>query len=356
MKFLLGILLTGLAVTHEAAAQRFAQVDNYLLKELPSWSHDTLYDGIYVDVEKAMKELKLSRLEAIELQNQVKDSVLQNPKVSKQTAFVEALQNIRVGQLESTWRPVSFSKPGEFVAVLDMDETLLVQWYGSGTKGFFDFKISPDVVGSTFSYPYVKVTPRAEEFLRRLKASPLCKGIVAFSAKADKQALEIYRTWKLSDGESVSTLISHIMTRNHLILQKKVLIPSKDLRLFDEKLEHVVLVDDNPARVFQQHNLKAQPKFDADQYHEALEKKDRPVIEYYEKILEVAADEILEAAEYAQEKKIPFSRAYEPYSQAGERVYRTFLKLLVSEERAKEATRANPELQEAGFVVDQSRR
>ncbi len=126
-------------------------------------------------------------------------------------------------------------------------------------------------------------------------------------------------------------------------------MPSKDLRIFDPELKHVVLVDDNPARVFQPLHLKAQPKFDADAYYEATQGKKTDLIAHYESALLTASSEIAETVEAAKSLKISFSQAFLPYSYAGERVFRNFSRSS-SRKNALAATRRNPSLQEAGFV------
>ena len=73
-------------------------------------------------------------------------------------------------------------------------------------------------------------------------------------------------------------MVAGIMTNSHLIQQRKteppgsvdkpskgrpVLKPSKDLRHFDPSLKNVIIVDDNPLRLFQFGNTRVFKKFHA---------------------------------------------------------------------------------------------
>jgi hypothetical protein len=142
-----------------------------------------------------------------------------------------------------------------------------------------------------------------------------------------------------------------IFTRNHLVLGPKTLVPSKDLRIFDPELKHVLLVDDNPGRVIQPQLLRAQPKFDADALNRAKQQGEARVSTHYESALKNAYLEIRETTLAAGRLKIPFGQAFIPYSYSGQRVYRSLQKTLNNDAQALETTRLNPELQEAAFFM-----
>ncbi len=320
------------------------------LEALPGWAQDSLYSGLYLDIDKVMQAEQLSRFEAVEVQNRLRDAQDRNPGVAAQAAYEAALVEARARRFESGWRPSTFQQPGEFVAALDMDETLLMQWYAGGAQGFFDLRVMPDSVGKLLSGPYVKLTPGAEEFIKGLKANPRCKGVVVFSAKADAPAIDTVRKWTFAGGESARRYIDAVFTRNHLVMGKKTLLPSKDLRIIDPELKHVVLVDDNPARVMQPQALKAQPKFDADGYLKAKTTGDATTVAHYEAALGVTLKEIEESSESAQRSGRPFTQEFLPFSYSGERLYRNMLRVMKSRPAALEATRARPHLQEAAFV------
>lgn len=330
-----------------------AELKSVALEALPSWAQDSLYSGVYLDIDRVMETEKLSRFEAVEVQNRLRDAMDRNPSVIPQVAYDAALTEARAHRFESRWRPVTFQQPGEFVAALDMDETLLMQWYAGGAHGFYDMTVTPDSVGKLFSGPYVKFTPGAEEFIKGLKANPRCKGVVVFSAKADLPAIETVQKWQFSGGETARRYIDAVFTRNHLVLGKKTLLPSKDLRILDPEVKHVVLVDDNPGRVMQPQALKAQPKFDADAYLRARTTGDTVTTGHYEVALGVTLREINESSESAQRSGRPFTQELLPYSYSGERLYRNLVVVLKSRQAALEATRARPFLQEAAFVPKQ---
>jgi hypothetical protein len=319
-----------------------------LLAPLPDWAQDTLYSGPYLDIEKTMQAEKLSRFEAVELQNRMRDRIDAKPGLEPQKAYDEALAEIRQGRFESGWKPLEFKEPGDFVVALDMDETLLMQW--QSPAGGSDLTISADAVKALRSGTGVKFTPGAEAFLKGLRKIPHCKAVVAFSAKADAPALEIVQKWKFASGEPARNYIDAVFTRNHLVLGPKALLPSKDLRILDPELKHVVLVDDNPGRVMQTQLLLAEPKFDADAYARAGRDGNAEVRKHYETLLGSALEELQESSLAATRMKIPFSQAFLPYSYSGERIYLTHLRTGATRPKALEFTRLHPELQEAAFV------
>jgi hypothetical protein len=183
---------------------------------------------------------------------------------------------------------------------------------------------------------------------------------VLFSAKADLALRFIYDNWRtrkvdrlvsepraIARGNEyieVGPLIDAVFSRSHLTMAGNPLdggvarIPSKNLRIVDPSLQHVVIVDDIPSRILpeQQFLLKAQPKFDAKNYLESERERrggDSHLYRYYNSILTQTVDEILESSDRASGARtgmtpskvpiepMPFAQAFRPYSYAGRRVY-----------------------------------
>lgn len=343
------LVLSGFLVSFSTAALAAAPVAEVTLPALPDWARDGLYDGTYLDIEKVMKEEGLSRFAAIELQNGFKDR-LDGGATSRQAAYDEALADASAGRFESGWKPVQFTQPGDFVTVLDLDETLVHQWYTSGATGNFDldglFRDNNGREGKR-SPGYVKFTPGTEQFIRALEANPRSKGVVIFSAKLDAAAMDLLARWRFSDGSLARSHFAGVFTRNHLVVGAKMLVPSKDLRIVDETVQHVVMVDDNPARVAQPQILRAQPKFDADARFRAA--SGSAVALHYDLLLDFALAEIEESSRAAAKLAIPFARAFLPYSYSGARVTLSMNQALRDPRAALEAVRLNPALQEAVF-------
>lgn len=326
-------------------------VKSFTLDPLPSWARDGLYSGSYLDIDKMSSAFGFSRFEAIEVQNRMRDFQEADPTSVPQETFAKAVGEIREKNYESGWSPITFTKPEEFVAVFDMDETLLVQWHATSGQGFSDlFHVLSDFVGDKRSPDSVKFTPGAEDIIKRLKANPSCRALVAFSAKADAPMIDILNKWKFGDGEPARKYFSGVFTRNHLIIGPKILIPSKDLRIFDPELKHVVMIDDNPGRIFQPMLLRAEPKFDADTYFHAKSNAQADIIIHYETMLGHAAEEIEETAKAAAALNIPFSQAFIPYSYAGNRIYQNYIALGKDASEARRLARMAPQLNDAAFV------
>lgn len=347
--FAIALLLSACAsAPHQPASSGL----DVALEPLPGWARDSLYYGTWLDIDQVIAREKTSRLDAVEVQNRMRDRVVADSKIDLKQAYMESLAEVRAGKRESGFKPVTFAKAGEFVVVLDMDETLFQQWHASAQQGFCDLTgvLSDNGGPGKLSTGCIKFTPGVEKFILALKKNPLCKAVVVFSAKEDTPALDIISKWKFSDGSPALSHLDGVFTRNHLVVGKKVTIPSKDLRLFDPELKHVVLIDDNPARIFQPHQLLAFPKFDADQYLKSTKEKGSVVRRHYEAALATALAQIEETARAAEKLKIPFSQSLLPYSYAGTRVLANLERATGSHARALEATRLHPELQEAAFV------
>ncbi len=317
------------------------------LAPLPAWAMDFASDDLYLDIGKLTKTENLTRREAIETQAFYREALTRDPALDRTRTLQNALERVRTGETVSGWKPVVFNHPADFVLVLDLDETLLHQWYGSGKDGFFDLKgVHRDGTGyeGVYSGTYVKFTPGAETFIRAMKKNPHCKSIVVFTGKVAPAARDILARWSVRDA------IDGIFSRDHLVVGDANATASKDLRIFDPKLEHVVLVDDNPGRVLQPKVLRAMPKFDADRYSLAMKNRNREILKHYETLFGPIEAEINESVSAAGRLRIPFSQAYLPYSYAGERVYRSLKARLKSEARALDGFRRNPELLSAAFV------
>ena len=278
---------------------------SFFLPQVPAWAKSPMADDYFLDIDLLMEKEGLTRLEAVEVQNRMRDA-LEDPKVSIQDAFSAALKRIQEGDLESGWKPVVFHSPSEFVLVLGME---------------------------------VKNVPRGQEFLAKVRQNPDCRGIVIFTDQPDAAALEALRPWK-SKG-----LIDAIFTRNQLVMGKRSTGPVKDLRLVDPELRHVIIVDSDPDRVMQPKLMRALPRYEADRYAKAVSTGDDSLRRYYESLFGVIGEEINEAVKSANEGKIPFAQAYQPYTLLGERVLRVMERTLGSRHKALALLRLHPELQ-----------
>ncbi len=333
-------------------------LQDFQLSSLPDWAKDGLEEGIYLDIDSLMKRAGFTRLEAVETQSQMREALFVDHALRPEAAFQRALGRVRSGQLDSGWKPVEFKRPGEFVVVVDGDETVFKHWFGSWEQGNYDLEgITPDEAVSgrgerVKSARHVRFTPGVEAFVARMRRNPLCRGVVLFSGKRNIPTHEIMARWKFSDGRSAAEHFDGIFGRSHMVLGRRIVVPGKDLRIIDPELKHVVLIDDNPAKVVQHQITRAQPKFDADRYLRAQQNGDREAITYYETLLSNAAEEIERVALDAEKRKVHFSQAFLPYSYSGERVFRTLSRTLGNTERARELTQLRPEMQDATFRPD----
>jgi hypothetical protein len=291
---------------------------DFTLDPLPDWTDK--YAGFnkgdmsYFKISALVKTLKISRLQAIELQNHFRDLTAGGMKSQK--AFEEALKRVRKLQFESGLDPEKLDA-APFIVVFDMDETLLQQYSSKKEcpKQYYQVKFADGV-------RCVSMAPGWEKILKTVKE--LDGLVVIYSANIDDVVWKIFNTVTI-DGKKLSQYVDGVMTNSYLILQGKnewvprsktgtpVVIPSKDLRFLDETLDKVIIIDDNPNRIIQNYNLRLPKKYQATQYY--TDKLAR--MAYDLQLTEVAA-EIVDSIGYAKKNGIPFAQAYLPYSQLGQ--------------------------------------
>lgn len=347
-------------------------LSNYLLEPMPSWYAERFTRG-HLDISKMLKN-GYTRAEAVEIQNQMKDILEQNPEYLKlenegksQELFkyksqivIDALKNaiksVKENKyFESGFKPESL-KEHEFYVAFDLDETLLVQWYEYSKKGqgYYDIKTDTDdnIVRPTLLSPkYVSLTPGFEKNLKEISKIPGNKGIIFFSAKLDSATIDIFEKMKI-DGKPIKDFVKGLYTRNYLVRESEPTKLSKDLRIIDESLKHVILIDDNPTRILekQKKNLREIPKYNPDEYLKAKkETKDKKISDYFEKLLPTITEEIKEAAQYAQKNKVSFAEAYYPYSMDASAELLMLMKQGYSYKQSLEILRKDKEMFEPKF-------
>lgn len=283
---------------------------------LPREQQDSIYSGIYLDIDKVMEREKISRFEAAETQRRVKDQLVASPSTFKEAAFAQALAEVRAGKYASGWNPkIELKSKADAIVVIDLDETLLGQWYESGDECHDLAGITPDTAqtksGEKTSSSFVKFAPGVEGFLRKIKATPHVKGIAFFTGKNEAAAADLFAKWHFADGTLVRDFVQGIFTRNYLIVNDQTSLPSKDMRILDPGLQNVLLIDDNTARVLQPQVQYVEPKFSADDYCKALNKTSNASTAalYYEGLLTRALEQITQTIQSAEKLDVTFAKA-----------------------------------------------
>lgn len=261
---------------------------------------DSGFGGFYLDIEKTMQTYQVSRLEAHEIQNQMRDeleSISGSLSVFHQAMYVDqalknAVYNVTVlKNSESGFEPRPLYA-GQFYIVLDLDETVLTQWYDNGLKetkerrAHLGVSMRDKVIRSVDKQtgenlerpkilngpPVVTFRPKVESFLKNLEKVKGYQGFIIFTAKEDLAAWDIIRKWSHKQPRLFKKL-KGVFTRNYLTYGGVYKKPSKDLRIIDEKLRDVFLVDDNESRVVQKELNYRIPKFNADYYWDQYSKQ-----------------------------------------------------------------------------------
>lgn len=311
----------------------------------PDWmdkyAGSTPGDPRFFHITRLMETYALTRSAAVELQNHYRDATRADPEGDRQAQFDEALAKARRGEYESP-RRLERLKSAPFIVVFDLDETLYDQYYDADCAD-----VSYANRGKT---KRIKLTPGWEAAIDRVVA--LGGAVVLFSANLDDTN---YRNFDHieKDGAPLHRheSLSGFLTNSHLVLQHKdegepIVRPSKDLRILDETLKRVILVDDNPLRVIQRRNLRVFKKFDADIY---CRTDDAAVKKAYDEALSVVVDEVEEAASYAKSSGVDFVTAYAPYSQMGRIAVEQLTGRGMSEVEARTLLRRQPELIDDDF-------
>ena len=320
----------------------------YTIPQTPEWTDkyinsDPQADIRYFRIKKLMADFGLSRFQAIELQNHYRD--LTRVKVPPAQAFQDALSAVRAGRSGSS---VDLEKlrSAPFIVVLDLDETLYQRSpsYRSGSTGpqWRDFSFQAGADES-----FVKLRPGWEQAIRRLRA--LGGMVILFTASPDLIAEGVTSKWLAAGGAPVLSLVDGLLSKSHLVLQEKsdgdpIVLPSKDLRIFDESLERVIIIDDNPKLIVQHHRHRLIKKFQADPYL-AAKLAGRGLAAPFEAGLPAIVKEIEESLQYGKEHHVALGPAYLPYTLLGSVAMEALIQGGMTPAAARLYIRQNP-----GFV------
>lgn len=306
-------------------------------------------------ISRLMERYQLTRAQAVELQNHYRDLTRATPGLDPLHAFNTALERVRRGEFESRLNPEQLGK-ASFIVVFDLDETLWSQYYPPEIAA-----TCHDLVvqgGKPPAGRYVKLVPGWQQAFERIQA--LGGAVVLFSANLDEPTFENLAQWKFhGTALTESPEISGILTNSHLVMQDKdegprkdpVREPSKDLRIFDEGLGKVIIVDDNPTRLFntQLINARVIKKFEAKDY---CSPSDPVVRRAFDDSLPQVVREIEESVQYMNQHLHgrDFSRAFLPYTWLGQLTVR-FLMESGGMERARaiDFVRNNPQAVDSKF-------
>ncbi|MEK7432248.1 MAG: NIF family HAD-type phosphatase [Cyanobacteriota bacterium] len=367
------ILSTSLLLSVQQKSFAQANLSDYIQEPMPEWFSERFAEG-NLDINRMIKN-GFTRAEAVEIQNQMKDILVADPEYMKMElngdtynlfknkdtivlkALKTAIKNVKENKVfESGFKGNEKLEPWEFYVVFDLDETLLVQWYKIGEKGekYYDIKteendniLRPLILGPN----YISFTPELEKSLKQINQIKGCKGVIFFSAKLDAPTLQLSENMKI-DNKPAKNFLKGVFTRNYLIREQEPTKLSKDLRIIDESLKNVIIIDDNPTRILdkQKSNLREITKYNPDQYLKAkLETNDKKITGYYEKVLPIIVNEIKESAEYAEKNKISFAEAYYPYSMSAQAKILMLIKEGLSMKDSIETIRKDKELFNPGF-------
>jgi len=346
MKF--GIILS-LAL---AAQFSWADLSSYQLEELGAWTNpynDARIEKTFLNITKLMNDYKLTRLEATLVQSEMRRLVRTKTTEDVSVAFDQALEKVLKKELSLPLKLDVLLK-ADFIVVFDLDETLLDQYKAKDTCSDIQFV---DVAGKN---KFIKLAPYAEQIIKNI----VLKGgaVVLFSANLDSTTMENLSHWMI-DGvpATQSPLIAGILANSFLNQYEKsktqsmVIVPGKDLKIIDESLKNVIIVDDNPTRLFQPARHREFKKFFANEYCDGTSATKKA----FDRSMEVVWREVSDAVDYMRFKKsqgadISFADAYLPYTATGQITMKWLMDAnRVSASQAAQMIRKEPALVNGSF-------
>lgn len=324
-------------------------LNDVTIPDLPDWTnkYSALDKGDmrFFRIKLLMERLKISRLEAVEVQNLFRDR--SRAGVATIDALSLALEDVKSGRLESAINP-SKVRAAPFVVVFDLDETLYQQYYKSGSKGEawrdFSFKDGAEE-------RFVKLAPKWEEAIHRIH--DLGGLVMIFTANRDEVMWASLGPWKLGVNP-IERELDGIMSNSYLVRQEKndgdpIAEPSKDLRLIDEALEKTIIIDDNPTRIVQHNRLRLVKKFQADQYLSA-KNENKGVSAPFESTMPTVVHEIEESLQYVKQNSgVSFATAFLPYTMLGRVAFDSLVAGGMKPEQARSYIRRNPDFVDKKF-------
>jgi hypothetical protein len=264
-------------------------LDRATLPELPEWTdrwfetHTSEQRHFAIDV--LMRELGVSRAAAVEVQNHHRDAMRVEPSLDPRVAFTRAVARVRGGEFEDR-RALDRLATARVIVVFDLDETLYDQSLDAAasesTGACSILRIPVSHEAPTLESRRIALAPDWEAVFDRVHA--MGGVVVLFTANLDDLTWSNLAAWSWREG----TVLDHpalagVLTNSHLVRRSRHeapttetddaatgrrrpvwMEPSKDLRIVDETLSRVVLVDDNPHRVAQFDRLRVLPKLDGD--------------------------------------------------------------------------------------------
>jgi hypothetical protein len=296
-------------------------------------------DHRFFDIDALMQRHGLSRAQAVELQNHYRDASRADQNAPPPELFAVALAKAQAGTFEDH-RDEERLEQAPFIVVFDLDDTLYDQYYDPTVA-----QRCHDVAYTGDAGPkHIKLAPGWDEAIRRVRA--LGGAVVIYSANRDDTNLANLGHWEL-DGKPLTEHpdISAVLSNSHLVLQHKrvgrpVIEPSKDLRIVDPTLKRVIIVDDNPLRVFQFRNLRVVHKFDADAW---CSDPAKPLRAAFEATLADVMEQIEDSVRYMKRTDVDFATAFLPYSALGGVAVQSLEAGGMSRRRAIEWVRTHPD-------------
>jgi|GEM_PF-1199883 len=261
-------------------------------------STDSEYRGHFLDIDELVHSLGISRLTAHEIQNHFRDQIASIPigedHPARKYFLAVSLDNSinSVSQRfeeEFQFRPMEL-RNNDFLLVIDLEATLLSQWYELGTlvgdqrKGSFTVAVPDQKYGTSkpensedMSQPVLRISgttvqlrPGILEFLSIIKSIPEFQGIILYSDMLDTAMWSLLTTWKRIQPEFFQSVLG-AFSRNHLRYQRQTGKALKDLRVFDPGLRNIFSIDDRENKILQPHLNYRIPAFNAQAYIQTIQ-------------------------------------------------------------------------------------
>ncbi len=333
------------------------ELSEVVLKTVPEWVNlkGFVEPRVPLDVRLLAKKEGMSLREAVEVQNHFYDLVMsKGNKATLEENFQGALSRILSGNnvYENVWQQAEIDR-ARFIVVFDLDDTLINQYYSVWKKGEGNWDIQLKEVDlekekkRKFTNNFIKLTPGWKETITRIKK--LGGAVIFFTAKNDWMSQKIFAKWKYDESTHLSEKIDGFMTKHHLILvpgedwERGHAYPMKDLELIDPTMKRIILVDDNPLKTYQPHNVRVLQKYKPDLH--LSDESSAELKAMYENLLSELVVEIEDSLAYMDSHpEASFVDAYEPYCHIGRTALNSLMAAGATRERALELIRSSKDL------------
>lgn len=279
------------------------------------------------DIELLMKDYKLTRLQAVEVQAQYRR---QFGLTHKESDFENIIKRVRENKFMSRAN-VQKLKEARFIVLLDVDGTILDQDAPAWIKGYHDFQ----VLREGDKEVNVSLSPGYDAFIKDVHAK---NGAVVLYSRNSDFLIQGLSQLILVNGKPLLSIVDGIFSSSHMVagrsfkrargvqrLKDAGKLVRKDLRIFNELSgeNKTIIVDDDPDFIEQSQAIRVVTAYKThvhgfDKYIDKHDERDAINLKKSKRNEWLTiSSEIEETLNYMENHDTDFEIAYFPYTYRG---------------------------------------